>query len=294
MRHQIFAIFFLILSACSATTENYFSGDSINPKLIEAPYTQNSKEFNEEIQQIIKLQKHFSLNELELASREKFLRPEIFALYADRELTREEYPKLYRLLDRMSYTSKLVNDHSKEYWNVTRPYLVDKKVNMLITPSPGACYPSGHTTSSNVHAQILGLLIPEKSDDLQKLSKKISQRRILVGMHYPHDIVAGEQLSRLVIGGLMQNKEFLKDFAAAKEEIAQGKNKPKKSAPDQPLTKVENEAKEDSSKLASTEIKAENKIENKAENNSANKAEVKVENKAAESITPNDQALPSN
>ncbi len=220
MRHQIFGFFFLILSACSATTENYFSGDSINPKLIEAPYAQNSKELNEEIQQIIKLQKHFSLNELELASREKFLRPEIFALYADRNLSRESYPKLYRLLDRISYTSKLANDHSKEYWNVTRPYLVEKKVNMLITPSPGACYPSGHTTSSMVHTQILGLLIPEKSDDLQKLAKKISQRRVLVGMHYPHDIVAGEQLSRLVIGGLMQNEDFKKDFENARIELA--------------------------------------------------------------------------
>jgi acid phosphatase (class A) len=227
MKHQIFALFFLILSACSATTEKYFAGNSIPPTLIEPPFANNSKEQQDEIQQIIKLQKNFNLNELELASREKYLRPEIFVLYVDRSLTRESYPYLYQLLDRTSATTKAANDNAKEYWNITRPY-IDKKVNMLITPSQGPSYPSGHASNSSVSAQIIGLLIPQKSSDLQKLAKKIAQRRVLVGMHYPHDIVAGEQLSRIVLGGLMQNKEFQKDFEKARSELE--KNPPKNLA----------------------------------------------------------------
>lgn len=218
MKHQFFAVVFLILSACSATTEKYFSGESIPATLIDPPFAQGSKEQSDEILQMIKMQKSFNLNELELASREKFLRPEIFILYADRSLTREAYPNLYTLLDRISATSKSVNDNTKEYWNIARPY-TDKRINMLITPSQGPCYPSGHTSSGMVTSQIIGLLIPQKAADLQKLAKKIAQRRVLVGMHYPHDIVAGEQLSRLIIGGLLQNEEFQADFENARQEL---------------------------------------------------------------------------
>lgn len=225
MKKLFLVISFLTLSACSATSERYFSGDSIPLSLIEPPYANNSKEWQDDIQQIIKLQKNFNLNELELASREKYLRPEIFILYADRSLTRESYPKLYLLFDRISITSKGVNDNAKNHWGIARPYNVDKRINMLITPSDGSAYPSGHTTSSLVVVQTLGMLIPQKSQDLLKLAKRISGRRVLVGMHYPHDIVAGEQLSRLILGGLFQNEEFKKDFENAKLELA--KNPPK-------------------------------------------------------------------
>jgi len=219
MKYQFLAVCFLILSACSATTETYFSGDSIIPKLIDAPYATNSKEWNNDIQNIIKAQKHFNVNELELASREKFLHPEIFIFYADRSLTNDEYPNLHKLIHRVSLTSKEVNDHVKNYWNISRPYTLDKRINMLITPSPGASYPSGHTSSSFVVTQILGMLIPQKDQDLKKLAQKIAYRRILVGMHYPHDITGGEQLSRLILGGLLQNKEFQKDFENARIEL---------------------------------------------------------------------------
>lgn len=235
MKHQIFAIFFLILSACSATTEKYFSADSIPPTLIEPPFAAGSKEQNDEVQQILKLQKNFNLNELELASREKHLRPEIFILYTNRAFTREAYPHLYQLLDRVSVTTKAVNDNAKEYWNVARPYS-DKRINILITPSSGPTYPSGHASSSLVNAQILGLLVPQKYSDLQKLAKKIGRRRVLVGMHYAHDIVAGEQMSRLVLGSLMQNKEFKKDFEAARRELE--KNPPQSIVTPAPAASV--------------------------------------------------------
>lgn len=219
MKYQFLAVCFLILSACSATTETYFSSETVFPNLIDSPYAANSKEWNNDIQNIIKTQKHFNLNELELASREKFLHPEIFIFYADRSLTNEEYPNLHKLIHRVSLTSKGVNDHAKNYWNISRPYTVDKRINMLITPSPGASYPSGHASSAFVVTKILGMLIPQKDQDLKKLAQKIAYRRILVGMHYPHDIIAGEQLSRLIIGGLLQNEQFREDFENARIEL---------------------------------------------------------------------------
>lgn len=238
MKHKIFIILTLVLTACSATTEKYFSGDSIPATLIEPPFASNSKEQKSEVRTVIRMQKRFSLKELELASYEKKLRPEIFILYADRSLTRESYPHLYHLFDRISATSKSSTDHAKKYWNVTRPYIADKRINMLITPSNGPCYPSGHTSGSLMDAHIIGLLIPEKRDALLKLARNIAKRRVLVGMHYPHDLVGGEQLSRLVVGGLMQNKEFQKDFERAKQELT---DKPLKKFKDENFKKIKKE-----------------------------------------------------
>ena len=116
-----------------------------------------------------------------------------------------------------------------------------------------------------VVTQILGMLIPQKEQDLKKLAQKISYRRILVGMHYPHDIIAGEQLARLILGGLLQNEEFRKDFENARLELE------KKPLKNPQTSEVKNEAKEEQN----TQPKAE---------------EVKAETPL---ITPNDQALPA-
>ncbi|MBM3579250.1 MAG: phosphatase PAP2 family protein [Alphaproteobacteria bacterium] len=219
MFRQISIVLFLILPACSATTEKYFVGESIPPTLIEPPFAKDSLEWKSEIEHVIKVQRNFNLNELELASREKHLRPDIFVQFIGRDITRKTHPHLYHLMDRVFSTSRDVTKHAKQYWNVPRPYLVDKRINMFITPSQGQSYPSGHAVGSYVGVQILALLIPTKKDDLENLAKKILQRRVLIGMHYPHDLIAGEQMARLVLGGLMQNKEFQDDFAVAAKEL---------------------------------------------------------------------------
>lgn len=41
-------------------------------------------------------------------------------------------------------------------------------------------------------------------------------------MHFPHDVKGGRQLSFLIVGSLLQNKDFLNDFAAAESELKQG------------------------------------------------------------------------
>ncbi len=68
-------------------------------------------------------------------------------------------------------------------------------------------------------AYILGLLIPEKRADFLLATKQITERRILIGEHFPSDLKAGKQLALIVIGGLIQNSEFQRDLEAAKEEV---------------------------------------------------------------------------
>ncbi|OFW81165.1 MAG: hypothetical protein A2887_00705 [Alphaproteobacteria bacterium RIFCSPLOWO2_01_FULL_40_26] len=211
-----FLIFFLAFFANTQIfAKPYFAAESIAPSLLNPPPTINENEIN----QIIKLQKNFDLTEIDEALAEKQLRPETILLAVDEKFSRQSYPKLYHFLDRVSETSHQTTDKIKSHWNKTRPYLADSRVNMLISPSFGGSYPAGHTTGSYIYAHILSLLLPQKRQDFFSIAEKISQHRILVGMHYPSDASAGKQLALLIIGAMTQKDEFQKDFMKAKEEI---------------------------------------------------------------------------
>lgn len=218
-----FASFLFFASTQFATAKSYFEQNSISPHLIGPALIIDSKEWQNEVNQILKVQKNFDDAELDEAISEKHLQPETIAHAIDPSITREAYPKLYYLMDRVGDTSRCETDNVKEFWNQTRPYLADKRVKMLITPSRGGSFPSGHATGSYIYAHVLGLLFPQNREKYHELADEIGQHRILIGMHYPRDIIAGKHMAYLVIGGLIQNEEFLKDFKKAAKEIEQKK-----------------------------------------------------------------------
>jgi acid phosphatase (class A) len=137
----------------------------------------------------------------------------------DDRLNRKDYPKLYNLLDRSLETALAVNENCKNHWNTKRPFVSEKKIKALIEPSQNPAYPSGHAASSQVLARILGQLIPEKSEAFMARAEEISNHRVLVGMHYPHDIIGGKKMALIILGALFASDDFAKDYQSAKEEI---------------------------------------------------------------------------
>lgn len=208
-------IFFL---GHEARAEAYFAAETISPTLIDPPFSSGSIERKNEIQQIVKLQKNISLKVLDEAFAEYHFDPKMVA-QADPSLVREKNPQVFQLLERANITAKDVNRSVKNYWNVSRPYIASKSVKILVEGSGTPAYPSGHSCGSYVAAHILSLLIPQKRREFFARAEEISQHRVLVGMHYPQDLIAGKQLALLIVGGLMQNSEFQKDFAKAQKEI---------------------------------------------------------------------------
>lgn len=209
---------FLFLSL-TANAKPYFDGKTISPTLLNPPYKINSKEWNNDVDQIAKMQKQVDPAELTKAQEEKDVKPELITLTIDKNLTRAAYPKLYHLLDRVSETTYDSAHNAKVFWFMKRPYLESAKVKALIEKSYSPAYPSGHTTFSFTQAKILSEIFPAKRSEFFKRADEISNHRVLVGMHYVQDVAAGKDLSLLVTGALMQNQDFLDDFDAAKEEV---------------------------------------------------------------------------
>ncbi len=211
-----FAAYFL---SAPSQAQTYLAANSIPPTLISAPLTKDSALWKEEVKAIIKLQKNADKKEVEQALLERHFDTEHFVHFFDENLTAQNYPKLHNLLNRTNSTSKEVTKYVKGFYNMQRPYQVDKNIKALIEGHTNPSYPSGHTCGSYVIAHILALLIPERRDEFYAGAEKIAQHRVLVGMHFQQDLKGGRELALLIVGGLSQNKDFQKDLAEAKVEL---------------------------------------------------------------------------
>lgn len=106
----------------------------------------------------------------------------------------------------------------KNYFLRIRPYKLDTRINNL-EETNWAAYPSGHATNSYVNAYLFSELLPEFSAFFIKDAYDMAHSREIIGVHYPSDSESGRVLAYQLVKRLLQDDQFKKDFAAAKEEI---------------------------------------------------------------------------
>ena len=215
-----FKICCLLFIALNANAKPYFTIKNISFEIIGKPIDRKSQEFKNEISQIIALQSNPDLYDLELAFQEKNFNAMTLMKRAKINANPKTHRQLFALLERVTDTSMSVTDDFKNHWQTKRPYLSDKRIKNLIAPSKGYAYPSGHTSGSFIFAHVLGMLYPNKYSKLQDIAQEIADHRVLVGMHFPHDVEGGKKLALVVVGGLIQNKEFQEDLTKAKKELS--------------------------------------------------------------------------
>lgn len=82
----------------------------------------------------------------------------------------------------------------KYIYNRARPYQVAPKLinkengTLLVSQTADTpAYPSGHAFQAYYLAKILSKKFPKKKDELMKLAKRVSDARILAGLHFPSD-----------------------------------------------------------------------------------------------------------
>jgi len=87
-----------------------------------------------------------------------------------------------------------VSNLGKEIWNRPRPPVVDPRVKPAAAFSTSGSYPSGHATQAFVQAGLLAAVFPEQREALREHARLIAWSRVIGGVHYPSDIVAGQIL----------------------------------------------------------------------------------------------------
>jgi acid phosphatase (class A) len=149
-----------------------------------------------------------------------------------------ENPAIYRAvigdgfdLDKLPAMSKMLGDvmreqraaagRAKKFFQRARPWVSDPD---LKTCGPRgidwhSSYPSGHATMGYATGVVLAALIPGKAQAILARASSFAENRIVCGMHYRRDIVAGQVLGTAVAVSLMHNAEFRTEFDAAEQEL---------------------------------------------------------------------------
>jgi acid phosphatase (class A) len=112
---------------------------------------------------------------------------------------------------------------AKAYFHRMRPYSVDPSIKTCEPVKPGKAansYPSGHSSLAFSMGVVLASLIPEKSQAIMARASEYAEHRLVCGVHYRSDLVAGQQFGTILALKLMQNPTFRAQMDRARAELA--------------------------------------------------------------------------
>lgn len=110
--------------------------------------------------------------------------------------------------------------HFKNHYSRMRPYRFDSRVKPCIrTPSGSKSYPSSHAAQGMLGGCVLGLIFPERTEEMYRMGVRVGELRLWGGVHFPSDVRAGQELARAVCDRLQQLPDFLIDVEAVKEKL---------------------------------------------------------------------------
>ncbi len=132
-------------------------------------------------------------------------------------------PATKKLFDEVANEEEQRTKLFKSYFARKRPYQLDNSI--ALCPSEGkgttkpTSYPSGHTTLGFSMGVVLANLIPEKNQAILARAKLYAEHRMVCGVHFRSDTVAGQTLGTALALKLMDVPSFKADFDAAKAEL---------------------------------------------------------------------------
>lgn len=110
---------------------------------------------------------------------------------------------------------------AKTYFARKRPFQIDASIAICDgegTTQPTS-YPSGHTTVGFAIAVVLSDLIPDKAPAIFTRARDYGYSRLVCGVHFRSDTVAGQVLGTYMGKALLQNAAFHAKVEAARTEL---------------------------------------------------------------------------
>jgi hypothetical protein len=113
------------------------------------------------------------------------------------ETTIEELEKIAENLDPITFELKY-------HYNYPRPYQTAYALKVPLYPiqstnASSPAYPSGHAIDSYVICGLMARRKPEVTETLMKLARRLTEARIISGIHYPFDAEFGKQIAEDIL-----------------------------------------------------------------------------------------------
>ncbi len=144
---------------------------------------------------------------------------EVLPLSMQAKFNKEALPKLAAFFERVKASEGAVVDPAKDYWKRPRPHQLSDLVKPCVKLSASGAYPSGHATAGYLMATVLAEMIPEKRVEIFDRASEYAENRVIGGIHFRSDIVAGRTAGSLITAALIQKNDYKTEFANAKTEL---------------------------------------------------------------------------
>lgn len=131
----------------------------------------------------------------------------------------EKLPATAALFKALASDLRAVDAASKQPFGRPRPYQIDARVKPCVGRPTSSSYPSGSALQAFVWAHLLAEMIPAKREVLFARAERAAWGRVIGGVHFPTDIIAGRRLAEPFIAACRQNDAFRKMCEAARREI---------------------------------------------------------------------------
>jgi acid phosphatase (class A) len=149
---------------------------------------------------------------------------EAFSCALDAPITEKETPNVYNLLRRTRVDATRATRKAKDHYQRIRPFVANNDA--TCTPDyehrlmNNGSYPSAHATIGWAWALILAEVSPDHVDDILARGQSFGQSRVICGVHWQSDVMAGQIVGAGVVARLHADPMFRALVEAARADIS--------------------------------------------------------------------------
>jgi acid phosphatase (class A) len=218
LRSAPLVILCLCLIGAAAPAHWLKPGDFDLKSLLGGPPADDSAEHRAEVDKLLSLQADRTPDEVARCKSEEDVTVFAFSTVLGKEFNAENLPLTAKLMEQANDDDRAVTGAGKKIWNRVRPSLADSRVKPCVALEHSGSFPSGHASRGMMWAELLAEIFPKDRSALIARGKQIGDDRVLAGMHYPSDVVAGQKVGAEVARKLLENPQFKEEFEKVKQE----------------------------------------------------------------------------
>jgi acid phosphatase (class A) len=199
----------------------YLAAGSVDFKaILQNPPANDSAQTRKEIDEILEFQASRTPEDVARVRSEMGISQALFNEVIKQGFDFKAHPVTDAFLTQVQADTQAIIDEAKAHWARPRPYNVDPAVQPAADRPGNPSYPSGHAAIGRMFGIVLQQLFPDKKSKLMARGDEIGLDRVIAGVHYRSDVVAGRKLGDAIAAKLLKSKAFQTDLAAAKKELS--------------------------------------------------------------------------
>lgn len=200
---------------------HYISRSEINiTALLKPAPADDSAQTQADLAQLLEYQAKRTPAQVAQAQKDANINIAVFSQVLGSECDFAKNPKTAKVLEAVGWDIHWITEDAKNTWKRPRPYVLEKRLEVVLDRPQNTSYPSGHTTLAYGWATVLSDIFPDKKAELYKRAAEIGLGRQIGGVHYPTDVAAGKILGEAIGQKIVASPKFQEDLKVIRAELA--------------------------------------------------------------------------